>query len=241
VFVLLQGAGSNVRFTFAFSTVPAEITSGRDIVTEDRTVNVNSVDGPRPVVVPGLQKTPVPVYLTLLTSMFMHGGWAHLLGNMWFLWIFGDNIENDMGRGRYIAFYLLCGILASLVHVLLNTSGPSASTPSLGASGAISGVMGAYLVLHPRRRVTVILLRIVTQVPGFVAVGLWFVFQIVSSLNVLGGMSSGVAYGAHIGGFIAGAALAKPFMFKRDPPREQAYRDRVRGSGSHWGMRQPPY
>ena len=221
--------------------MPAEIVGGRDIVTGDRTVNVNSVDGPRRVLVPGLQETPIPVYLTILTSMFMHGGWAHLLGNMWFLWIFGDNIEDDLRRGRYVAFYLLCGILASLAHVLMNASGQSANIPSLGASGAISGVMGAYLVLHPGRRVTVLLFRIVTQVPGFVAVGLWFVFQIISSLGMLGGMQSGVAYGAHIGGFVAGAALAKPFMFKRDETQRKPTEGRGRSGGSHWGMRRPPY
>ncbi len=165
-------------------------------------------EGTVEIVQPGLQPTPIPVYLTMLTSMFMHGGIAHLLGNMWFLWIFGDNIEDDLGRGKYLAFYLLCGILASLTHVLLNFS---STVPSLGASGAISGVMGAYLVMHPKRRVTVLLFRFVTDVPGYVAVGLWFAFQIVSSLGALGGMDSGVAYGAHIGGFIAGAALVKPF------------------------------
>ncbi|GAG34523.1 unnamed protein product, partial [marine sediment metagenome] len=211
VFVLLQGMGSNIGFTYAFSTVPAEISAGVDVVTEDRIVRVDSVDGPQDVTVPGLQKTPIPVYLTMLTSMFMHGGIMHLLGNMWFLWIFGDNIEHDLGRVRYLLFYLLCGIVASLAHVLPNMTGPSAMIPSLGASGAISGVMGAYLLLHPRRRVTVLLVRVVTQVPGFVAVGLWFLFQIISSLGALGGAGGGVAYGAHIGGFIAGVVLAKPF------------------------------
>ena len=215
VFAVFQQMGSDVDFTFAFSTVPAEIVSGHDIVTESRTVQVQSVDGPQQVVMPGLGKTPIPVYLTMITSMFMHGGIMHLLGNMWFLWIFGDNIEQDLGRVRYLLFYLLCGILASLAHVLLNTSGAASLVPSLGASGAISGVMGAYLVLHSHRRVTVLLLRIVTQVPGFVAVGLWFVFQLVSSMGVLGGTDSGIAYAAHIGGFVAGAALAKPFMIGR--------------------------
>jgi membrane associated rhomboid family serine protease len=215
VFVLFQGMGSNERFTMAFSTVPAEIMTGKDLVTEDKTIRVNSVNGPQLVVVPGLQPTPISVYFTLLTSMFMHGGIAHLLGNLWFLWIFGDNIENSMGKMRYLLFYLLCGLLASMTHVLLNQTGPSSLIPSLGASGAISGVMGAYLVLHPHRRVTVILLRIVTQVPGYVAVGLWFAFQIISGLGVLGGMETGVAYGAHIGGFIAGAILAIPFTLGR--------------------------
>jgi len=225
VFVFFQGMGENLKFTYAFSTVPAEITSGRDIVSEDKQVKVNTVDGPQEFTMPGLQKTPIPVYLTLLTSMFMHGGIAHLLGNMWFLWIFGDNIEHDMGKIRYIIFYLLCGIVASLCHVFMNTSGESAMIPSLGASGAISGVMGAYLLLHAKRRVTVLMFRVVTQVPGFVAVGLWFVFQIISSLGVLGGMEGGgVAYAAHIGGFIVGALLAKPFTIGRDTNQAVAWR-----------------
>ena len=224
VFVLLQGMGTNDRFTMAFSTVPAEIATGEDKVTEGRIIEVQSVNGLQQVMVPGLQATPIPVYLTLLTSMFMHGGIAHLLGNMWFLWIFGDNIENDMGRFRYLAFYLLSGLLASLVHVVMNASGPSSMVPSLGASGAISGVMGAYLVLHSRRPVTVLLFRLVTQVPGFVAVGLWFVFQVISSMAALGGAGGGVAYGAHIGGFLAGAVLAKPFMMGRTSEPHEPWR-----------------
>ncbi len=211
VFVLLQGMGTNEAFTMAFSTVPQEIVSGKDEVTPDQIKVVKTAEGPVQVKVPGLKRTPGSVYLTLLTSMFMHGGIAHLAGNMWFLWIFGDNIENDLGRVRYLAFYLLTGLLASLTHVFTSLGGDSALIPSLGASGAISGVMGAYLVLHPRRQVTVLLFRVITQVPGFVAVGIWFAFQIVSSLGVLGGRGDGVAYGAHIGGFIAGAALVKVF------------------------------
>lgn len=212
VFALFQGMGGNEGFTLAYSTVPAEIISGKDIVTDDRRVEIPTRDGPQQVLVPGLKPTPIPVYLTLFTAMFMHGGIAHLLGNMWFLWIFGDNIEHDMGRFRYAVFYLLCGILAALAHILLNRDGASAYIPCLGASGAISGVMGAYLVLHPFRRVTVLLFRIVTQVPGFIAVGIWFLFQLISGLSMIGGADSGVAYGAHIGGFIVGAALAKPFL-----------------------------
>jgi membrane associated rhomboid family serine protease len=220
VFVLLQGMGENIDFTYAFSTVPAEIVSGQDIHSDDRVIQMDTNRGPQEMTVPGLRETPVSVYLTLLTSMFMHGGLMHLLGNMWFLWIFGDNIEHDLGKIRYLVFYLLCGLLASLTHVVMNAQGDSALIPCLGASGAISGVMGAYLVLHPRRRVTVLLFRFVTQVPGFVAVGMWFLFQIVSSLGVLGGTGSGggVAYGAHIGGFIAGVVLAKPFLLGRDRP-----------------------
>lgn len=211
VFVVLQGLGQNDGFTLAFSTVPQEIYTGKDVVTAETIKRFQTADGQEVGVrVPGLKVTPIPVYLTLLTSMFMHGSIMHLLGNMWFLWIFGDNIENDLGRLRYVGFYLLTGLIASLTHVFASLGGESAMIPSLGASGAISGVMGGYLVLHPKRQVTVLIFRFVTQVPGFVAVGLWFGFQIVSSLQALGG-SDGVAYGAHIGGFIAGAALIKVF------------------------------
>jgi membrane associated rhomboid family serine protease len=158
------------------------------------------------------------VYLTLLTSMFMHGGIAHLLGNMWFLWIFGDNIEQDLGRWRFLVFYLVCGLIASLTHIAFNWN---SQIPSLGASGAISGVLGGYLIAHPHRKVTVLMFRFVTQVPGWVAVGLWFLFQIVNSMGVLGGEGGGVAYGAHIGGFLAGLALDKVFMLGRPPATKQ--------------------
>jgi membrane associated rhomboid family serine protease len=228
VFVVFQGMGSNQAFTLAYATVPAEILSGRDIVTEDQTVEIRTSQGPQQVVMPGLQETPVTVYVTLLTAMFMHGGIAHLLGNLWFLWIFGDNIEHDMGKLRYLIFYLVCGLLASMAHILTNRSGAGALTPCLGASGAISGVLGAYLVLHPHRRVTVLLLRFITEVPGLVAVGVWFLFQLISGLVLQAGSESGVAYGAHIGGFLAGAALAKPFSWgrlSRQSERSPSYGD----------------
>src|SRR5947209_8705112 len=131
VFLLLQGAGNDVKFTYAFSTVPEEIVTGRDIVTPNREVR-HPVTG-EIVEVPGLQRTPVPVYFTLLTSMFMHGGWAHLLGNMLFLWIFGDNVEDMVGKLRYPVFYLVCGVLASLAHVAATYAvGADPEIPSLG-------------------------------------------------------------------------------------------------------------
>ncbi len=224
VFVFLQGMGTNDAFTMAMATVPAEIASGKDLVTEDHIERVQTQEGPVNVPVPGLKPTPVSVYLTLLTSMFMHGSIMHLLGNMWFLWIFGDNVEDDMGKVRYILFYLLTGLAASLTHVVISLGGPSAEIPSLGASGAISGVMGGYLVLHPLRRVRVIMVRVLTEVPGWVACGLWFAFQIISSLQLFSGSGGGgVAFGAHIGGFIAGLFLAKPFMLGR--PMRRLTRD----------------
>jgi membrane associated rhomboid family serine protease len=219
VFVFLQQLGTNDKFTYAFSTVPQEIVTGRDIRTPDRVVEA-PVTGQQ-LLIPGLQPTPFSVYLTLIISMFMHGGIAHIAGNMLFLWIFGDNVEDRMGHVRYLIFYLLTGVLASLAHVLTTVmfavDDTSLLVPSLGASGAISGVLGAYLVLHPRRRVTVILFRFLTDVPAYVAVGIWFAFQLISGLGMLGGGSQqgGVAYAAHIGGFVAGVALVKVFTIGR--------------------------
>jgi len=224
VFVVLQRLGSNDSFTYSFSTVPAEILQGRDIVTPSQTVEYAG----QAMRIPGLGPTPGSVYFTLLTSMFMHGGIAHIAGNMLFLWIFGDNIEDRLGHVKYVIFYLLCGIIASLSHVfatgVLATDQSSLLVPSLGASGAISGVLGGYILLHPKRRVTVILFRFLTDVPAYVAIGIWFVFQLISGLGMLGGGSQqgGVAYAAHIGGFIAGLVLIK-FFDRGGGNREPAY------------------
>lgn len=214
VFIFLQGMGSNVLFTYAYSTVPAEILTGRDVITEAQRM-VDQATG-QEYLIPGLQATPIPVYFTLITSMFMHGGWAHLLGNMLYLFIFGDNIENRMGHFRYLIFYLLCGVIASLAHVFSTALFHSSSmVPSLGASGAISGVLGAYIILFPRRRVNVLLGWFIVAVPAILALGLWILFQVVSGLGMLGGSEDGVAYMAHIGGFIAGVLLVK--VFDRGP------------------------
>lgn len=219
VFVFLQQLGNNDRFTYAFSTVPQEIVSGRDIQTPDRRVE-HPVTG-QELLIPGLQPTPFSVYLTLIISMFMHGGLAHIAGNMLFLWIFGDNVEDRLGHARYLAFYLICGVLASMAHVIttvmFSTDPTSLLIPSLGASGAISGVLGGYIVLYPHRRVTAIVFRFVTEIPAYAAIGLWFAFQLISGLGMLGGGSQqgGVAYAAHIGGFIAGLVLVKIFAIGR--------------------------
>ena len=216
VFVFLQGLGTNEEFTYSFSVVPEEIRTAVDIA---RRVPIEI--GLETATIP-LQPTPVHVYLTLLTSMFMHGSFMHWFGNMLFLWIFGDNVEDDLGHGRYTLFYVLTGLLASLAHVVSTfTFGDNPFIPSLGASGAISGVMGGYLVLHPHRRVRVIMLRMLTDVPAFVAVGLWFVFQLISAFGVIGqGPQSGggVAFMAHIGGFVAGVVLVKLMAIGARPP-----------------------
>ncbi|MCC7177784.1 MAG: rhomboid family intramembrane serine protease [Acidobacteria bacterium] len=221
VFVFLQGMGTNERFTYAFSTVPQEIRTGEDIA-RDVTVDLGGERGTIP-----LQPTPGGVYLTLLISMFMHGSLMHLLGNMLFLWIFGDNVEDDLSHVRFTAFYLVTGVAASLAHVWFTFAlGDNPFIPSLGASGAISGVMGGYLVLHPHRRVRVIMLRMLTEVPGYVAVGLWFVLQLISAFGVIGlgpEAGGGVAFMAHIGGFVAGVVLVKLFAVgRRQPARARA-------------------
>jgi membrane associated rhomboid family serine protease len=163
---------------------------------------------------------PYPI-VTLLTNMFMHGGWLHVAGNMLFLWIFGDNVEDAMGHLRYLAFYLLVGVIASLTHGVVDAA---SITPALGASGAVFGVMGAYIVLYPRATVVVFLgfLFIPLPLPAWVMIGLAFVMDLFRGVSSLGveTASGGTAYFAHIGGFIAGAALVSLFMLGRRRPRE---------------------
>jgi membrane associated rhomboid family serine protease len=158
------------------------------------------------------------VWLSVLKSMFMHGGLLHIGGNMLFLWVFGNNVEDKVGYARYLIFYLVCGVIASGAHVV---SAPSSAIPTVGASGAIAGVLGAYLVMFPRRRVvTLVIFYFITTVelPAFVLLGFWFVLQFLPVLQSLGGAGSGVtdvAYWAHIGGFAAGALIALS-MFPRE-------------------------
>jgi membrane associated rhomboid family serine protease len=212
VFVFFQGFGSNDKFTYAWATVPVEIVTGRDVdkpvVVRDPVTNevAGQID---------LQPTPGSVYLTLLVSMFMHGGWAHIFGNMLYLWIFGDNLEDRMGHARYLVFYLVCGFAADMSHVLMNAH---SYIPSLGASGAISGVLGGYILLFPNRQVRAIVLRFLTTIPAWAAIGIWFAFQLINGLGLLGQGSQeggGVAYAAHVGGFIAGLLLVKVFLIGR--------------------------
>jgi membrane associated rhomboid family serine protease len=142
--------------------------------------------------------------------MFMHGGLLHLGGNMLFLWIFGDNVEEAMGHLKYLVFYLLCGVAAALAQILINLD---SQIPSLGASGAISGVLGAYLVLFPRQRVRVLLVRTITHMPAIAVIGMWIVFQFINGIGQLARTeeTGGVAYAAHIGGFVAGLLLVWVF------------------------------
>ena len=157
---------------------------------------------------------PLPFWSTLFTSMFLHAGWLHLGGNMLYLWIFGDNLERVMGSARLLLFYLICGIAAGLAQIL--ASGAS-NIPSLGASGAISGVLGGYLVLFPRNRVRVLTRGGIMSVPAVLVLGLWIVIQLISGIGTFGNTteSGGVAFMAHIGGFVAGLVLVKPMTVGR--------------------------
>ncbi len=200
VFVLLQLPSD--AFTSGFSVVPFEILSGRDLVTRSGSL------------APG----PSPVYLTLLTAMFMHGGWAHLGGNLLFLWIFGDNVEDAMGHAKFLVFYLLCGLLASLAHIYASqiAGGANLLIPSLGASGAIAGVLGAYLVLYPRKNVYVLLGWFgLFPVPAVLVIGAWLALQVFSGFASTGQSGGGVAYWAHVGGAVAGLLLVWLFRNRR--------------------------
>ncbi len=192
--------------TFGFGAVPAWVLHG----VTDGTIRI-----PHEGVIDVHQ--PVPWPLTVFTSMFMHGSWLHIIGNMWFLWIFGDNVEDAMGPVRYLVFYLVCGVAAAAAQVF---SQPASHVPMVGASGAIAGVLGAYLVLYPHARVRClwILFIIITTVyvPAWLLLGLWFVSQVLMP-------GSGVAWMAHVGGFLAGMALVLVFVRRRPPRRRDGF------------------
>jgi len=175
--------------------------------------------GPELTCVPGA----LPVWLTPLTSMFAHGGWFHLLGNMWFLWLFGDNVEDGLGHGRFLVFYLCSGLAAVLAQVL---AAPGSAIPMVGASGAISGVMGAYVVLYPRARVHMwiflgfLVLRAVW--PAYLMLGYWLLLQLLGSIvGALTPAGGGVAFTAHVGGFLAGVGLV--WLLRRKAPPAPAW------------------
>ncbi len=201
VFVLLQLP--NEAFTLGWSVIPKEILTGTDITSAVPVVLPDGTSGVIPEA-PG----PSPIWLTLFTSMFMHGGWLHIGGNMLFLFIFGDNVERLMGSLRYLVFYLVCGLIAAYAQVL---SSPNSLIPSLGASGAISGVLAAYLVFLPQNPVRVLVgFRFVTEVPAVLMIGLWALLQFVNGFGAItvSEQTGGVAYWAHIGGFVAGLLIA---------------------------------
>jgi membrane associated rhomboid family serine protease len=163
----------------------------------------------------------LPYFTTLVTSMFLHGGWGHLLGNMLYLWIFGDNVEDHFGRIPFILFYLACGIAAAVAQILVD---PASTMPTLGASGAISGVLGAYIVMFPRKWVRVLLFFFVIDVPAIIVIGLWAVTQFANGFGTLGARTTetgGVAYMAHIGGFALGVLAAAIWRAMAGPPQRR--------------------
>lgn len=202
VFLLLQQIGSNDAFTYAFSLVPREIMTGVDLtgvqIIRDSLGNTGQIPQ---------YATPLPVYFNFLSSMFMHGSIMHIFGNMLFLWVFGDNLENLLGHLRYAVFYLVCGFAAAISQIVMDTD---SIIPMLGASGAISGVLGGYLLLFPKRRVRALIFNFLTEVPAYIALGIWIVYQIITGY-LSSAETGGVAYAAHIGGFITGLALIKVF------------------------------
>ncbi|MGB2694966.1 MAG: rhomboid family intramembrane serine protease [Dehalococcoidia bacterium] len=212
------------RFFFEWATMPACL--------GDHFGFTPNVDARDLAAYCGVQKN---VALTPLSAMFIHGGWLHLLGNMIFLWVFGDNVEDAMGHVRYAVFYAVVGLAAGTAHIFVNQND---LTPAIGASGAIAGVLGAYLVLYPRARVSAILpiflfFWLPFQVPAVVLIGFWFLMQVFSGVANLAATDvvnagGGVAWFAHIGGFAAGVLLVKLFVLGRDvpPPRSAIQRSR---------------
>lgn len=157
-------------------------------------------------------------YLSFLTSMFLHGGWLHLIANMWSLWIFGDNVEDRMGRLRFLLFYVVCGLAAGALHFFTNLD---STVPTVGASGAIAGVLGAYLVLYPRARVLtlvpIVFIPLFLEIPAVLFLLVWFGLQLLQAWMGLGGEGGGVAWWAHVGGFATGLLLHRVFLDRRDP------------------------
>ena len=177
VFVLLQGFGGNDAFTYAFSLVPREVATGIDLsgmqIVHDSLGHTGEIH---------LYPSPLGVYFNFLSSMFMHGSFAHIFGNMLFLWIFGDNLENLLGHIRYLFFYLLCGFGAALAQVVMDSD---SIIPMLGASGAISGVLAGYVFLFPTRQVRAIIFNFLTTVPAYVAIGIWIGYQLILGYMVV--------------------------------------------------------
>lgn len=214
-------------FTVSYAATPYEITHFTDLdepvliqgaATEMEPQGPDRIAAER-MVIPQ-EAVPFPIWGTLLTSMFMHGGILHLAGNMLYLWIFGDNVEEVLGHGRYLLTYLACGLAASLANILI---APSSLIPTLGASGAIAGVMGMYLVWFPHNQVRVLVIRFITLMPAVLVIGLWLLMQLFLGYQTLSqaGETGGVAYAAHLGGAVAGIAFA---LLARDRARAVAER-----------------
>jgi membrane associated rhomboid family serine protease len=219
-------------FTYGWSVIPYEITHGVDLPGPF----VNLHTGHRIIQLPEAPG-PHPIYLTILSAMFMHGGWAHIGGNMLYLWIFGDNVEHRFGALKFLLFYLVSGIIATIAQIATD---PNSLIPNLGASGAISGVLGAYLVLFPRNRVNAVFFFRIVSLPAVFVIGMWALLQFVNGAGSITdrNLAGGVAYAAHIGGFVAGVVMgifARMSMKNHEPP--SAFRriyEEERGVRRYW-------
>jgi membrane associated rhomboid family serine protease len=210
VLVYLVQLKLGMPFEVAYAATPFEISHNVDLDEPIRIAPAgDDEDGPRPDVLPEAPG-PHPIWLTLLTAMFLHGSPLHLAGNMLFLWIFGDNVEEVLGGLRYLLVYLACGLIGSIAQIVAE---PDSLIPTLGASGAIAGVMGMYVIWFPHNRVRVLVFRFITEMPALVAIGLWILLQLILSLGWLRhhGSSGGVAYLAHVGGAATGLLCAYLF------------------------------
>lgn len=220
VFAFLQRFGADENFTYSYSLVPYEFLSGHDLVTTDNYIwdlNRREQIAEIPEGSIRLGRSPQPVYWTLLSSLFMHGSFMHLVGNMMFLWIFGKHLEDALGKLRFLIFYLVAGVSASLIHIMFNQNLPGCVIPTLGASGAISGVLAGYVMLFPHKMIGVIIGFFAVDLPAWMFIGLWFGFQIINGLGTFGDPTGGgIAYSAHIGGFLVGLALIVPFSTGRE-------------------------
>jgi membrane associated rhomboid family serine protease len=233
VWMVVQGAGQGMALPHSVCTlglVPGELTHRAPLGAQ-----IPLGDG----LACAIDDDPINK-LTPLTSMFLHGSWGHLLGNMLFFWVFGNNIEDSMGPGRFLVFYLLCGLVAAAAHVFVS---PASPVPTVGASGAISGVMGAYLVLYPRVRVNMLFIFViffkVFAIPAWLVLLWWFALQVITGLPELTPMrpevSGGVAVWAHVGGFVAGVVLIKVFENRRLVAKRDAIREMEHPHHSYGG------
>lgn len=209
VWLLVQGAGTEpvlTRSVCELGMIPGELTGRAAGAAVELRNGMTCVLGRE------------PHWQTVVFTMFLHGGWFHLIGNLWFLWLFGDNVEDAFGHAGFLAFYLVCGVAAALVQLAVD---PASPLPMVGASGAISGVMGAYIVRYPKAPVRVLVVLFVflfrIRVPALVMLGYWFALQLLAALPQAGGATSGVALWAHVGGFAIGAVIAAIVRHARGP------------------------
>ena len=228
IFSILGGDAHYVKVIYTYGLIPAELLHGQVVTSLPSELLKLGI--------PNVDIRPVSPILTLFTSMFLHGGWLHLIGNMWFLWLFGDNVEDRMGHFRYLIFYLLTGLIAGLAQSVVSSG---SLAPSIGASGAISGIIGAYIMLFPTSNIQTLwfffLFPQIINIPAMLYLGFWFLIQIWSGFATLGVGGAGVAFFAHVGGFLAGIVFYGLFARRQliQIPKEDDHWSKHTDSGYH--------